>query len=205
VTTTVQRPYRILAAIDDSDMAHAVVERALDAAGRHAPSEVHFLRVVPLGRESLRGNEGAVDAAHGEIEEIVKSKVEIFGNAADQSGWGVRVHVAAGLPTEEILEMAADVEADVIIIGRFGSHDHRRDRIGTIPAAVLAGASCPVLVEQTTDYGLHERPDDACYTCVETRRTSNGERWFCDDHARGSQFRSTTLITSAYIPTHGGR
>lgn len=200
-----QRPYRIVAAVDDSDMAHAVVERVLDAAGRHAPAEVHFLRVVAPQRETLRANETTVDAAHDAVEALVKSKVEDFGRSADQSDWTVRVHVAAGRPAEEILEMAADVEADVIVMGRYGRKDHRRDRIGSVPTAVLAGASCPVLIEQTTDYGMHERPDDVCYSCVETRRTSNGERWFCEEHARGAHFRSTTLIASAYYPLHGGR
>ena len=198
------RPYRIVAAVDGSDLADVVVERTLDIASRRGRADLHFLRVVEIGRRSLRSPDGAIDVAHAEVEALVRAKLEVFGSApADQSNWSVRVHVAAGIPAEEILELAACVEAELIVLGRWGNEQRRRKKIGSVPTRVLAEASCPVLIEQSTDYEFHRRATDACFACVEARRTSVGERWFCAEHAGGAEFRSTTLIAQAYTPMHG--
>ena len=198
------RPYRIVAAVDGSDLADVVVEHVLDIASRRGGTDLHFLRVVEIGRRSLRSPDGAIDAAHADVEALVRSKLEVFGEApADQSSWSVRVHVTAGIPAEEILELAACVEADLLVLGRWGSEQRRRKKLGSVPTRVLAEASCPVLVEQSTDYEAHRSAHDTCFACVEARRTSAGERWFCAEHAGGGEFRSTTLIAQAYVPVHG--
>ena len=194
------RPSRLVIAIDDSEFAQSVVEGALDTARRLGAADMHFLRVVSSRGRSLR--DVAVDEPHRRAKELIHEVLAEFGDTDQRDGWSVQVHVVAGRPAEEILNLAADVEADLLVIGRWGQETPRRSRLGSIAAQVVAHAGCPVLIHQPTDYGGREAAE-VCLDCAAIRRGSRGERWFCANHEGDRGFRSTTLISSAFTPTGG--
>ena len=199
---SVLRPTSIVVAVDSSDFAAGVVEAALDHASRLQAVDLHFLRVLASRGSSRRDRHGEAEAAHEAVGALIHEALVNLGGLSDRSGWTVRVHALLGDPAEEILGLAADVEADLIVLGRWGNQTPHRDRLGSIAESIVAGASCPVLVHQPSDYETAQRPE-ACADCVAIRRETRGERWFCSTHASDRTFRTTTVIAAAFTPTGG--
>ena len=89
---------RIVVAVDATEMSRVVVEHALDVAARHAPAELHFLRVVhSVGLH--RPHEGEIDGAHDTLAAEVRAAIDDFGGTTAS----IRIHACAGEPAEEIL------------------------------------------------------------------------------------------------------
>jgi nucleotide-binding universal stress UspA family protein len=184
--------YRIVAALDLRELSDAVLDRALDAAARHQRPEIHVLHVAELSPRTLPG-EGteAIGRAYAALEERVADELDAFGHPLDQlRGWRVFLHVRAGRPDEEISGLAAEIEADLIVVGRHAGR--RRRLLAAVPDRVVAQASCSVLVVQPVEHAPAPA-EPPCPACVELRRTSDGERWFCPEHARGWAVKSTFL------------
>jgi len=195
MTDTASQTFRIVVAVDGSDAGHSVIERALDSARRFDCDEVHFLRVV-----SGRAKPGQLQDAHESLAKLVVEKLSDFATP-DDPGPRARAHATAGNPAEEILQLAADVQARLIVIGRHGQSGRLRDKFGTVPGRVIRDASCAVLVEQTPEYAANASA--ACAACVVVRRDSDGDRWFCDDHTDDYQWKSSALIAASFTSLHG--
>lgn len=157
------RRYRIVVGVDLSEYSSIVVEHALDQAARHDSPELHFVHV----KESRKHDTNTLG-------EYLASAVYPALQAFNQHGtdWRARLHVRRGKPDQQITMLAADILADLIVIGDFGLH-----RKG-MPRRILAHAICPTLV-----VGM-PKPLDAeqCGECAAVREDSEGTRWFCDDH-----------------------
>jgi len=188
----------MIAGVDTSDAADAVIECAIDAAKRFDCDELHFLRVVP------KRGDGDLDAAHEDLSTLVAEKLTDFAPVAPVAGDGelrVRVHVSRGDPAEEILELSDDLQAHLIVIGRHGESGRLRDRFGTVPSRVIRDANCSVLVEQLSE--LAEQTSGICEACARVRRDSDGDQWFCEKHKGDHEWKSSTIIASAFTPLHG--
>ncbi|MBL0215329.1 MAG: universal stress protein [Myxococcales bacterium] len=179
--TSAQHRYRIVVPLDHSEYSEIVLEHAIDQAARHTTADLHFLTVV---------------AKESELEDAkVRLATEVLQAldtpALKSSDWRSRLHVTHGDPVEEIASLAADLRADLLVIGRFGTHDRGK----SIADRVLAHATCPTLV-----VGLTERTFDAqaqCAQCVAVREESDGERWFCEAHTGERHF--TALLPSTAL------
>jgi nucleotide-binding universal stress UspA family protein len=190
----VEAVFRILAALDLGDLSDAVLERAPDAAARHERPEVHVLHAVAISRRALpAAGTDAIARAGAALDDLLADKLAAFGHRIDHPG-GSRAfaRVRAGRPDEEIVALAAEVDADLIVLGQ---HRGRRRHwlLGAVPEGVLWQAGCSVLVVQP---GGHRRPaadEEQCADCSATRRDSAGERWFCGGHTRGWAARVTVL------------
>jgi nucleotide-binding universal stress UspA family protein len=182
------RRYRIVVGIDLSEYAEIVIEHALDQAARHDAPELHFVTV----RETSRASAGDLWNA---LLERVNPALETFNRHA--TDWRVRFHTRCGRPDVEITELAAEIRADLIVIGQFGLHTPRaRDR--NLPNRVLQQALCPTLV-----VGLPSEADTPeCPMCAAVRDQTDGERWFCANHTERREHRvSSMVIWSGGSPT----
>ena len=171
--------HRIVVALDLSEYAEIVLEHALDQAARHAAPDLHVVHVA----EEATAN---IDRAKQQLAALVLPALADL----DCADWRVRLHVRVGKAADEIAELAGEVAAHLIVLGRFGTH-HPHRRLGTVAARVIDRAPCPTLV-----VGM---PPDAeavvqCADCVDVRAESDGERWFCPRHA-GDRMRLSTMIT----------
>jgi len=135
-----QPRHRIVVALDRSSYARAVFERALDLAAHYAGCELHVLTVQEAN--------APLDGVEAELAALVAHGLAAHRRAAPDCE--VRLHARCGRPVEEISALADEVRADLIVIGRFGSHRPFR-RIGTVAEQVLAAAPCPTLVVQLVD------------------------------------------------------
>lgn len=182
------RRYRIVIALDGSEYSSIVLEHALDQAARHDAPDLHVLTVI----------DPAIDVQP--IKEWLAGQVldglEAF--RAGRTDWRTRLHVRAGAAVDEIVNLAAEVKADLLVIGRYNIHHPRY----SLAEEVVAKAPCATLV-----IGLegHEvEPVQACTACVAVREESDGERWFCAEHTATDRLRLSTLVPSPNFQTHGG-
>jgi nucleotide-binding universal stress UspA family protein len=164
------RRYRIVVGIDLSEYSDIVIEHALDQAARHDAPELHLLTV----RERRRSSTDEVKQA---LWERVYPALETFNQYG--TDWRARLHVRRGRPEVEIAELAAEIRADLIVIGQFGLHNGGSSP-KNLPNRVLQQAVCPTLV-----VGLPIDADTSprCAHCVAVREDTEGARWFCPDHA----------------------
>ena len=181
------RRYRIVAGIDLSQFADIVLEHALDQAARHQAPELHLVTV----REKRKPSSEELKQA---LWERVYPALETFNRHG--SDWRARLHVRRGKPEEQLVLLAAEVRADLLVIGHFGLH-HPRDTDHSVPSKVLRAASCPTLV-----VGMPETLDSPqCPMCAAVRETTEGDRWFCPQHV--STKRPEHVMTPMTVWSHG--
>jgi nucleotide-binding universal stress UspA family protein len=184
--STLPRRYRLVIALDRSEYSEIVLEHALDQAVRHDAVELHFVTVE-------RDDELLADAADW-LAQTAAEGLDTFSHEAHD--WTKRLHVRIGDAAEEIASFGAEIQADLLVIGRSGVQEAH----GSIADGVIARAECPVLV---VNLAGHQPPSEIqCPTCVEVRAGSEGERWFCDEHSGDAPQLTTSLPSSA---VHGSR
>ncbi len=207
------RPYRIVVAIDFSEITEVVLESALDVASRHESAEIHVVSVLSLPRGLRRNHQIDQSGELEELEKVMRSvigeKLADFGHPYDDlKGWRVMIHTRVGAAAQEIVDLAWEAEADVIVVGRHGVGGRRLFLLGTVPERVLRLSRCPVLVVQPTDYGFPEAKAAEyaqCPACVDVRRESQGGQWFCKEHSDLKLSRSTLMAHhSTSLPIGGG-
>lgn len=163
------RRYRIVVGIDLSEYADIVIEHALDQAARHDAPELHFLTVREKRKPTAEERKRALwERVHPELETFNRHGTD----------WRARLHVRRGRPEVEIAGLAADIRADLIVIGQFGLHTPRASD-KNLPNRVLQQAVCPTLVVSMP--GAIDSPQ--CPLCAAVREDTDGEHWFCAQHA----------------------
>ena len=177
--------YRIVVALDLSEYAEIVLEHALDQAVRHDSPDLHFLHVLEHGGEELVG---PAEAALGRLS---LQGLEAFGQRGDN--WRARTHVRAGKAHEEIVALANEIDADLIVMGRFGSH-RTLGTLGSTAHRVLENAPCATLAVTLVDREI-EVPQ--CNECVRVRAETDGEVWFCAAHSAPDR----VTLSTTFLPT----
>jgi len=157
------RRYRIVVGVDLSEYSQIVIEHALDQAARHQAPEMHFVHVCERRKDSLEDRSRR-------LSNTVYPALQTFNEYA--SDWRARLHVRRGKPEQQINILAADILADLIVIGQFGMH--RRSTANR----VLNAAHCATLV-----VGMPQPVDlTQCRACSATREDTDGAMFFCDEH-----------------------
>lgn len=152
-----------------SEYSDIVIEHALDQAARHDAPELHFLTVREKRKPSAEEHKRALwQRIHPVLETFNRHGID----------WRARLHVRRGKPEVEISGLAADIRADLIVIGQFGLHTPRASD-KNLPNRVLQQAVCPTLVVSMP--GAIDSPQ--CAMCAAVRDQTEGERWFCAQHA----------------------
>lgn len=189
----------IVVAVDLSEYSDAVLTHAFDQAARLTRPALHILAVV--SDEHRRWHKPTEAELAAREEEVKPALVELVLRNLDdvvaddvRATWQLRLHVRRGHPDEQIVELAEEVQADLLVIGRYG-HATRR-RLGSTADRVLAQAECPVLVvSKVRDRDDHEAQ---CPACVAVRADSDGERWFCDAHLGGRMSSSVVMAGGTF-------
>lgn len=111
--------------------------------------------------------------------------------ARAQFGGRIIEHLAAGSAWKQILQLAIDLQADLVLVGTHGRRGVKRMMLGSVAEAVVRSASCPVLVVRPKDYHAFVPPEiePACPDCLQTQRETAGERLWCAQHNGGDTRR----------------
>ncbi|HSN30405.1 MAG TPA: universal stress protein [Kofleriaceae bacterium] len=133
----------VVVGFDFTASARAALQRAIGV-GTRAPWHVlHFVCVLERAdiAEATRQQERVTEAIRDALTEAkVDGKVHFF------------VHVHIGKPADEILRVAQDVGADLIIVGSKGLTGLERAVLGSVSEKVVREAGCTVEVAREKTY-----------------------------------------------------
>jgi nucleotide-binding universal stress UspA family protein len=141
-------PTRILLATDGSEEAELAALRAVDLA-QSTDSELHVVHVgvVPIFLQSYPGTLGYERRLYKQIEEQSKEllrKQSLRVKAA--RGTVAGTHLRMGQVDLEIVALAEELGAGLIVMGCRGLGGVRRALMGSVSDSVVRHAHCPVLV-----------------------------------------------------------
>jgi len=168
--------FSIVVPLDGSEYSEIVLEHAFDQAARHDAPDLHFLAVVEQGTKDLEPTKQWLSRA-------VVDGMDSFRNGRDIRA---RIHVCVGDPAEEIVNLASEIRAQLIVMGNYGTHRHSATR------AVLERAPCPLLAVGLA--GTEVDSVQQCLDCERVRADSDGNRWFCEAHAAPGRLRLSQLV-----------
>jgi len=140
----------VVVGTDGSPTADKAVEAAADIA-RSWGSALHVVTAFRAPRVGMGAVAGVdmVDSGMGQAlaEEAARAVVQ---EAVETHGSGLQAepYAARGNPDDVILRRAAEVNADLIVVGSKGMTGARR-YLGSVPNSVAHGAHCAVLVVKT--------------------------------------------------------
>lgn len=172
----------IVAAIDRSPASDACLYTATALARDIAGAELHLMHVIaatpqPIG-PAMPSPASLLEDARNYVDGVAKNVSERFAGR-------VAAHLAVGDPSREILQLATDLEADLIVVGSHGKKTLERMLVGSVSSTVVKKARCAVLVARPKEYAHEQVPEIAppCPKCLETQRASAGEKLWCEQHA----------------------
>ena len=120
---------RIVVGVAKTESAQRAVDVAADLAQRYE-ADLHLVMAYDRSR-------GRDDAEH---------HLSLVGS---QLSGTVHTHAVAGDPADTVLMVARDIAADLVVVGNQGMKGARRV-LGSVPNSVAHGASCSVLIADTT-------------------------------------------------------
>jgi nucleotide-binding universal stress UspA family protein len=181
--------YAVVVGIDFDVTGDAAMSEALRLADARDDIEIHAVYVLSHNLDSLRADILAkrtteLDDIPGRLRKHIESR---FGDLPEKSAQRLALHVRLGAPAEAIHQLAVDVDAELIIVGTHGRTGLRKLALGSVAQKLLETAHCPVLVARRKDYsGLEKtaRPEPLCPDCAQARTDSNGDKLWCEWHAR---------------------
>jgi nucleotide-binding universal stress UspA family protein len=133
----------ILCANDGSEHGFRALALALTLAGEHG-AELHMVSVaeidyVPEFIEEVRQETGVAARRFHTVLQRARAM-------AEEKGVKLHTHVLAGHPVRDIVGLASELRADLLVIGASG-HSAMYDRmIGSRAQKILQHAACPVLI-----------------------------------------------------------
>jgi nucleotide-binding universal stress UspA family protein len=141
-------PTIILLAIDGSEEAQLAATTAADLAQR-TNSELHMVTVgadlhqLPWLPNYPGPYEDALREQRRQAQEVLEQQVK----GIEESGGVVNErHLREGLAEEEIVELAEELGAGLIVLGSRGQGRLRRALMGSVSDAVVRHAHCPVTI-----------------------------------------------------------
>jgi len=141
-------PSRILLAIGDSDEADLATRKAVDLA-ESAGSELHLVYVGKLPKFLMKDVD-TIGFDRTLYEQIEREALEILWNLTCRvkvtGGTVAGAHLRIGGVAEEIVLLAKDLKADLIVMGNRGHSGVRRVIDGSISEYVVLHYHCPVMI-----------------------------------------------------------
>lgn len=173
----------LLAAVDESKMAEDVISTAATLARSLPGAELHLVHVIT-----------AIEAAPaplripGFLTRAMEGARELLDRysalaSAEFSG-RIVTHAAGGDPWREVLQVAADLHADWLIVGTHGYSGLKRLVLGSVAEQIVRKAACSVLVARPKLYDARDVPElePACPDCLAMQRETGGKRLWCSHH-----------------------
>lgn len=143
---------RIVAAVDRSEVSLRAVDLAADLAGRYDAELVLLTVARDIGAPDP-GMEAFAEMEHIrepvpalELEMLRDRLAPVRDEALKKGAKTVSVDAVAGDAAEQILEVARDGQADLIVVGSRGHGRLAGLLLGSVAQKVVALAHCPVLV-----------------------------------------------------------
>jgi nucleotide-binding universal stress UspA family protein len=144
---------RIVVGTDGSETAAEAVRQAVDVAKIAGASLSIVSAYEPVSKRRLEGEQaGAPADVQHEIgpREDVNLILDAAAAAAKQEGLDVQTHPVEGGPSDALLSVAEETNADLIVVGNKGMTGAKRFLLGSVPNNVSHHAPCSVMIVRTT-------------------------------------------------------
>jgi len=144
------RVEQIVVGTDGSETAARAVKEAIRLA-RALSGELHIVSAFePLRGVRVAGApEGAAKVFAPLPDSSARTILDEAAAAARLGGAAVTTHALERSPADALLQVASEVEADMIIVGSRGMHGAKRLALGNVPNTVSHRAHCNVLIVAT--------------------------------------------------------
>ncbi|HET9620815.1 MAG TPA: universal stress protein [Kofleriaceae bacterium] len=144
-----------MVAFDFSSHGRVVLDRAVALASRAPFHVLHFVTAIdPHGGVAAVPRHGAVDFRYAD--EVRAAMLADIGSALQASPVASElhffVHARIGKPADEILQLAREIGADLILVGTHGRTGLAQLVLGSVAERVVREAECPVLVARPKTY-----------------------------------------------------
>ena len=145
-------PTKILLATDGSEEAALAAHTATDVAGK-TDSELHVVLVGLSGAYVGMGPPEIADIPpprQEELDEEARRLLDAQVKQIEADGSTVaQAHLRVGRPDEQIVALAEEIGAGLIVMGNRGLGGLRRLLMGSVSDSVFRHAHCPVLIVRT--------------------------------------------------------
>lgn len=192
----------ILVAIDFSETSLRALKVARELAQNQKDAELHLVHVLP----PVRGRLGFVQAANDTLEAMVaieRASEELEALCLDaEAKTGVRVHghVRVGEPAREIVQLASDIVADLVVVGTHGRTGIERALLGSVAEEVVRRAPSPVLTVKPKELPPWAQIEPPCADCLEAQRKSQGQILYCERHQKLSELNTKGRVHRYVAP-----
>ena len=190
-------PYVVVAGVDFSSTGDLAFERAVELCQAQPDATLHAVNVafMVLGASDL---EQALlpdpRLRVSQVEDRLRAYLEARTKPRRERGESlprIVAHVRWEVPGEEIAQLAADLEADLVVVGTHGRRGFSRVMLGSVAEAVVRLAPCPVLVVRPKGPANVPAIEPPCPECVKARVASKGQSYWCEQHSQRHGQRHT--------------
>ena len=189
--------YVILAALQFDETGEIAMQEAVRIARRDERADLHVVHVAAPSLAMYKNGEST--SIEAQLAHAPSKLREYVDRACEGTSLHVTAHIRTGTPVQVILQTAADLDADVLVLG---THTQRSaiDRLvlGSVAGRVLHQARCPVLVAVPKAYAeqaARNTIEPPCGDCLAQRNESGDPVALCERHAR------TRLRPHVYVPS----
>jgi nucleotide-binding universal stress UspA family protein len=205
--------YSIVVGVDYSEVSESALSEAVRLARAHELAHIHVVHSVPgmppLGLATRDVTLAPSSVPNQRILDMSRD-VQVFvervlneldqGEPTDKTSASIRwtMHLRVSDPTVAIVQLAGDIQADLVVIGTHGRHGIARFLLGSVAAGVVRLAPCPVLVVRPVGAkAALEGPtnEPPCPQCLETRRMTDGTKFWCERHSEHHERAHTYHFT----------
>jgi nucleotide-binding universal stress UspA family protein len=185
------KPFVLVVGTDFSKQADRALQAAYQQASLRQPAELHVVHVT----RAVEGATGTVPYTVLEapplldLEQqkaaLVRHLDEKLAALPRSSQTKVRVfaHVMIDTPSLGISRLAAQLEAELIVVGTHGRNGVARWLLGSVAEGLVRHAACPLLIipPEATELPV-PAIEPPCPHCVTARQESGGAEMWCAQH-----------------------
>ncbi|WP_437718256.1 universal stress protein [Sorangium sp. So ce448] len=182
----------VVVGIDFSEPSNRALDQALESACCRENAEVHGVYVEPeswvgvgLSRAPMVATKPEV--ALQQLQQRASERVSAMGDKLDGGRLKrVVVHFRRGDAAENIAQLAADLDADLVVVGSHGYRGLERLLLGSVAERVSRLARCPVWIVRPKDHATAGRVPEIeppCPECVRHRQETGGAALWCARHS----------------------
>ncbi len=216
-----EETFTILVGVDYSELGKLALEEGARLGKLRAPSHIHVVHAIQytprMAREILSlepddTEESEDERSSDKLRDYVRQALGFRtprGEERDESSEPARLttHVRRADPAEAIAQLATDIEADLVVVGTHGRRGVTRLQLGSVAEGVVRLAPCAVLVVRPRGVSAGAevpRIEPPCPRCLETRRATNGQEFWCAQHREHHQRRHTYHFARPETGTQSG-
>ncbi len=170
--------YVVLAAIEESPIATRVLSHVASLVRGMRGAEVHLLHIPDrFTNADVTTMSFDLEHARSYIDDCVRTLHATSGVTAVG-------HLLESEPASATLQLAASLDADLIVVGTKDRHGPERWLLGSVAQKVMQRAACPVLVVRSKDHVAASAPEiePPCPDCLHEQRSSGGAELWCGRH-----------------------